>query len=158
MKPPPFSNLPALRALAITGTEDPFLCLNNLEVNTDGVMQISASPRPSKCQFHFGNTLYNISISPDTPGCAYNLWAVLGTLPYTAENLQARQNLLAILRGSRKSSNDIKLAITPQQQIVLLANRHFDHHLSVQDFLTETMCIFLQTRSMLSLLHDHIPG
>lgn len=81
--------------------------------------------------------------------------ANLGSLPYTAENLQARASAMTILRAASRALGG-RVRMTPRQRIILSEEMRFSEPLTPILLMSRSARLLLQAKPYLDLLSQYV--
>ena len=132
------------------------LPFNSLAMNEEGVLTLDRTPPPSKHVFQYGGLTVNLFVSHKTPEVSVcRMWANVAVLPYTAENTDARKNVLDILRASQKLE-DVKFAIERDQRIIALFEKEYDGDYTLDILMLEIIDYLRQAEPFSNLIKQYI--
>lgn len=79
---------------------DHALGLGNININADGVLELNHPPRPAHHQFQLDGLVFHLSAAPEAERFGIELWADVGSMPFTVEDPARRKAAYEVLRGS----------------------------------------------------------
>ncbi len=101
--------------------------------------------------FEYSGYLFAVRASAGQQNTQIRFHANLGSLPYTAENSEARHHAMAVLRAASRMLGG-RVRLTPQQRILLQENVTIDEPLTPVTLMSRTAMLLIMAKPYLELL------
>ena len=145
---------PILDLLTVLETNQS-LSLGQVSLNTDGVLELRAAPPLQQAQFVWHGVPVRVNLHPLAEENQYtcDIVADLGPLPFSAQNPELRQVLIALMRGFH-APPECRLMLGPRQVIWAMQQTHMTLPLAPASVLAEVVVFLHRMGAVIELLRD----
>ena len=119
----------ALRALATIARTGQSPALNSVHVDASGQLAVEAPAPPCTFTFQFDGVAFKAHLTGDPGSFRCKLAGMVGSIPYSAEDVDGRGTLLGLIRHAATLSSP-RIGIGTQQSLWLMDERHCGEHAS----------------------------
>jgi hypothetical protein len=105
--------------------------------------------------FEYGGFLFAVKALTDQRTTQIRLHANLGSMPYTAENAEARGAAMAVLRSASQALGG-RVRLTPRQRILLQEELELDEPLTPVTLMSRTAKLLVLAKPYLELLTPYV--
>lgn len=149
------TRLEAIGSLATVDLDRMPLGINAIVTNEDGVPSLSTPPRPSKLRFVIRGIPFQAAVSPEGDGAVCQVWAEVGSLPFTAQSPAKRAAILAILL-SATALPFARFVLQPDQRILLCCEDRTSGPATPEDIIHQTVRLLGEAGPFLDLLREYL--
>ncbi|CAK0771409.1 putative Sensory transduction regulator [Azospirillaceae bacterium] len=147
--------LDALKSLVRMAQSNVPLAINTLAVTTEGVPVLVESFQPSQVRFVIDTLLFNLLVSNRDGRLLCQIWAEVGYVPFSGQNVCKRQHVLSILRAA-KDLPHAQFVLDGNQKILLFSQSFIEDELTPEAMIYETLPLIQEARPFLQLLAHNL--
>jgi hypothetical protein len=127
-----------------------------LRINADGSLQIGRKDGQIEFAFHYLGLTFEANTRPTAGSTVVQLAAEVAPLPYSAEGVQTRRAVIAIIDASQ-AMPEARLVVSKSRWIYCIGKSALPTHWEPQDVITAATRLVLEVKPYLAMLQEALP-